>query len=75
MMKQQNIICELCATDEDGTQFHLLQCEYFIENCETLSNNIQVEYEDIFESIDKQVFAAKLLHEVWEKRKNLTNNL
>ena len=70
--KYPNQKCELCTSNEDDTQYHLLQCEYLIRNCAKLANNVTIEYEDIFEDSDKQLNAAKLLHEVWEKRTELT---
>ena len=70
--KYPNQKCNLCTSNEDDTQYHLLQCEYLIRNCAKLANNVTIEYEDIFEDSDKQLNAAKLLHEVWEKRTELT---
>ena len=62
-------MCKLQNVEEN--QYHLLQCEVLISNCENLAKNITIEYEDIFENISKQVPAAKLLHEVLEIRKQL----
>ena len=43
-------------------------CEELIKHCEELANNTVIEYEDIFDNIEVQVPAAKLLTNVWEKR-------
>ena len=64
--------CRLCnSQNEEENQYHLLQCDVLISKCENLAKNVTIEYEDIFESIEKQVPAAKLLHEVLETRKQL----
>ena len=67
-------VIRLCNTDKNDSQYHLLECEYLINNCENLANNINVEYEDIFENLEKQILAAKLLHEVLEKRNDFLEN-
>ena len=64
--KYVDIKCTLCNTGKESSQYHLLECEYLIERCENLANNIDIEYEDIFDNVDKQIPAAKLLHEVWK---------
>jgi len=46
--KYADLKCNFCKSDSDDNQYHLLQCEYFINNCENLANNIEIEYEDIF---------------------------
>ena len=64
--------CTLCKSKEDDNQYHLLQCEYLIQCCKNLAENILVEYEDIYESLEKQIPAAKLLHEVLKIKSKLT---
>ena len=69
--KFSDLKCTFCNSQEDDDQYHLLQCEYSIKNCKNLAENIMVEYEDIFDELEKQVPAAKLLHEVLEIRNKL----
>ena len=73
--KYYNHQCELCTSNSQDDQYHLFQCEYLINNCKNLENNTTIEYEDIFDDTDtkKQIKAAKLLYEVWEKRLELTS--
>ena len=63
--------CDICTSNEKDDQYHLLQCEYLIKHCKKLAENTTVEYEDLFGDKEKQFQAAKLLIEVWEKRKEL----
>ena len=71
--KYLDLKCDLCTSNSQDDQYHLLECAYLIENCENLANNTTIEYEDIFsDDIEKQFKAAKLLFEVWEKRIELS---
>ena len=54
--KYSDLKCTFCNSQEDDDQYHLLQCEYSIKNCKNLAENIKVEYEDIFDEIEKQVY-------------------
>ena len=65
-----DLTCTFCNSKEDDNQFHLLQCEYFIKKSKNLADNIDVEYEDIYDSLEKQIPAAKLLHEIIKMREN-----
>ena len=67
-------LCQLCKAEEDD-QSHLFRCEYLLNNCKELAENISVEYEDIFSTTKKQVEAAKLLIKIWDIREqHLTSN-
>ena len=46
--KYVNLKCELCTSNCQDDQYHLLQCETMIDNCKNLANNLEIEYEDIF---------------------------
>ena len=72
--KFPNLQWELCKSGENYSQFHLLNCEKLSEKCETLANNIEIEYENIFEDIESKVKSARLLTEVLEVRKQLLEN-
>ena len=63
--------CKFCNSQKDDNQYHLLQCDYLIKNCRNLSDNITIDYEDIFDNLEKQIPAAKLLHEVLKIRAKL----
>ena len=71
----KDLKCTFCNSTEDESQYHLLQCENLIENCKNLADNINIEYEDIYENDLKQVLAAKLLHQVLEVRKKLIDQI
>ena len=71
--KYFNHNCDLCTSNEKDDQYHLMHCEFMINNCKKLANNITVEYEDLFEDNEKQFKAAKLVCEVWEKRKEIVS--
>ena len=66
-----NIKCQLCDSEEEETQIHLFNCKKLQDNCEALANNINIEYQDIFNDISEQVPAAKLLHKIMETRTKL----
>ena len=70
--KYLDLKCDFCKNYFDDNQYHLLQYEYFIDKCKNLANNIQIEYEVIFEDNEKQIKAAKLLQEVWKTREALS---
>ena len=46
-------------------------CQKIIENCHSLAENTQVEYEDIFGTPNKQVKAIALLEQIHEVRDKL----
>ena len=64
--------CTLCNTGEDDSQFHVFSWQAIIENCDPLSKNISVEYEDVFENISKQGPVIKLLVEIMKTRTKLS---
>ena len=64
--KYNDLLCQLCRKDSES-QHHLLMCEELIKQCEDLANNTVIEYEDIFDNIEVQVPAEKLLKNVWKK--------
>ena len=55
-----DISCNICGTGVTQNDTHLLDCAKIIENCETLSNNHRVEYEDIFGDEEQQINAVRL---------------
>ena len=69
--KFTDLKCTFCNSQEDDNQYHLLQCDYLIKNCRNLADNVTIEYEDIFDKLEKQIPAAKLLHEVLKIRAKL----
>ena len=68
--KFENIQCKLCKREIDEQQ-HMFYCEVLINNCETLAENIKIEYEDIFSTKLKQYKAIKLISKIWKVRENL----
>ena len=66
---KENYTCDLCNTDLDN-QEHLLKCkvlQHFIP--EILNSNIN--YEDMFDSVEKIIPASELLHKVCKERDQL----
>ena len=56
---------------EIESQEHLLNCQVIIENCFELSEDIDVEYEDIVGTIDRQIKFINLYKCVIDTRKEL----
>ena len=57
------LFCELCTVSADS-QSHLLDC-FVLKNCiSELRNNEHIRYEHIFESVDRQVPAVKLINKI-----------
>ena len=54
-----SLICDVCNIEEDS-QFHLLNCEELLNQCEALYNDDSVEYDDIFSNTEKQLKAVNL---------------
>ena len=69
--KYQNLQCMLCQSGEEDNQYHLFHCSKLIDNLENLANNVDIEYEDFFGDISRQIPAAKLLSLIWIKRNEL----
>ena len=65
-----------CAKQRWRTNL-LFMCQKLIENCESLAENTQVEYEDIFGTTNKQLKAMALFEKIHETRDKLIyeNNL
>ena len=57
------------------SQSHLLNCFVLKNSINELKNNNQVKYEDIFDSVDKQVPAIKLLNKIVMSRDILLEKL
>ena len=72
----ENHQCRLCKAEMED-QPHLFMCQKLIENCESLAENTQVEYEDIFGTTNKQLKAMALFEKIHETRDKLIyeNNL
>ena len=68
---KNNLLCHLCKM-EDDTQEHLLKCkvlEHFVREIKQTN----VEYKDIFGTIEKIIQASKLLFKVCKERESLLN--
>ena len=68
--KYEDIVCPLCNIEND-TQSHLFNCDVLIKQCSELSENQEIEYEDIFSAKMKQIKAVKLLSKMWQIREAL----
>ena len=66
--RYQNVKCSLCREGFDDTQYHLFHCVGIIAQCDILANNVEMEYEDIFGDISRQIPVAKLLSEIWTNK-------
>ena len=71
---EENLFCDLCKICVDS-QSHLLQC-FVLKNCnKELRNNKLVKYEHIFDKVDYQVRAIKLISEIIVTRELLLEKL
>ena len=66
--KYESLICDYCS--EIDKQEHLLSCKKITENL----NIDGIQYSDIFNSTEKQIRIAKLMHKINEKRLHNTNS-
>ena len=65
-----DLTCQLGCTESDE-QPHLFECEILLNKCKHLSENVHIEYEDIFEDERKQINAVKLLKHILQTRKKI----
>ena len=63
-----DLSCDLCGKDIPQSDSHLLDCARIILECEELSKNTNVEYEDIFGDENQQVQAIRLFSKVFETK-------
>ena len=63
-------ICSICYLEEES-QIHLMECEILIEKCEALNQNMTVEYEDVFGTLEQQKKAICLFEKIWNTRESL----
>ena len=63
-----DLSCNLCDKDIPQSDSHLLDCDRIILECEELSKNTSVEYEDIFGDENQQVQAIRLFSKVFETK-------
>ena len=68
------LFCELCLVKEDS-QSHLFECFVLKNSINDLKNNTTVRYEHIFEDIDMQVPAIKLICKIVSIREILQQKL
>ena len=68
-----NLTCEFCVIHNSDQQ-HLLKCSVLAKFVPEL-NNSEVEYDDIFGSVDKQLRAIKLFSKLTKQRKILIEAL
>ena len=67
-----DLSCKLGCNEEESQQ-HLFQCDFLLNNCEDLANNIKVEYEDIFGKLEDQQRSIKLIMKIWTLREITIN--
>ena len=48
-----------------------MECEILIEKCEALNQNMTVEYEDVFGTLEQQKKAICLFEKIWNTRESL----
>ena len=57
--------CDYCQSDEDQTQRHLLEnCEKIISKSKAIFNNIDIDHDFIYGSIDEQRRVTKLFMDI-----------
>ena len=69
-----NIMCDLCNDNIPQTTDHLLFCRKLLDNCKTLFNDIEVEYQHIFSGNQQQQLKAVKLFNVIFKVKQETED-
>ena len=70
-LKHQNLYCNLCKLSCPQSDAHLLDCQSILNNCQELSNSIEIEYEDIFGGPVLQLKVTRLFSLVFETKENL----
>ena len=61
--ENQFLFCELCLVKEDS-QSHIFDCFVLKNSVKELRNSPNVKYEHIFEDVEKQIPAIKLMYEI-----------
>ena len=72
--KEEFLFCPLCIVSVDS-QEHLLDCYVLKNSIIELRLNTQVKYEHIFETVEHQVPAIKLMKKIIEKRELIIEKL
>ena len=71
-----NIIeCNLCCEGIPQTDAHLLDCATIIDNCPSLADNFDAEYEDIFGDVQKQLGITRIFKEVFDVKFSLDEQI
>ena len=69
-----SLTCNLCQKEEED-QVHLLSCPNILSECIELRDDTEVEYEDLFSDVKKQLKAVKLFDKVFKARDKLLAKL
>ena len=69
-----SLTCNLCQKEEED-QVHLLSCPNILSECIELRDDTEVEYEDLFSDVKKQLKAVKLFDKVFKVRDKLLAQL
>ena len=72
--ENQFLFCELCLVKED-CQSHIFDCFVLKNSVEELRNSPNVKYEHIFEDVEKQIPAIKLMDKIVSIREILRQKL
>ena len=66
-----NLICPFCDTDSDDSQEHMLDCITLGKKLEGKAiTKEEIKYEDLFESVEKQIPVTQLYIELLEIKKS-----
>ena len=63
----QNISCIFGCNNEEN-QKHLIECDYVLNNLEDKTILAEVEYSDIFDTIEQQIKITKIYKEIFQIR-------
>ena len=63
-MFPENLQCNLCNENIVQSQDHLLSCQKIIDHCKELYENINIEHDDIYGNVEKQLNVVRLYHKV-----------
>ena len=67
----EDINCDLCTKNQIQNDSHLLECETIIDKCPELANDIETEYQDLFDVIQSQIKAVKLFMAIFKSKQGI----
>ena len=69
-----NLHCNLCVESYDQTQSHLLVCSKIVSSCQEAYDNISIEHNFIYGTIEQQLAVTKLYQKIFESIEDISSN-